>query len=531
MRDQSRIRRFFFLCATRQDMPSRSPRRRTSTSRFPLVAGGLLAALFVAGASVSVAQPSAELAAQAQRGQAAMGAGRFDEAAQIYGELVRAVPGEAGLRLNLGMALSMAGRPREALPHLEAALESGRPELVPAALFLGGVYLELGQPARAVGPLETFLAAQPGNGEARRMLAEALLVLERYEEAALHYRTLTREAPKAPPAWFGLGSAYEGLSQKAFEELQVLAPESAEILLLVAGALVSQERDKRAFQLYQEALEKRPGLAAAHEALAGIYERDGHPEWAATERARARDLPPPDCATASLECQFRAGDYEKVVAGATPLRTAAGRYWLSRAAGELAREAFSRLEALGPSPEATLIQVQILRSQRRYAESKEALQKAQETWPGDPRIRQEMARLLFIGREYEEARPLLEDLLKREPGSAELNLLLGELWVEQRQPENGIPYLEKATVDGPLQLRANAVLGRAYLDAGQAEKAIPQLEAALATDQDGSLRFQLARAYQAAGQADQARRTRQEFQEIQRSQDRTQEEDLVLTPP
>jgi tetratricopeptide (TPR) repeat protein len=530
MRDPSRIRRFF-LCATPQDMPSRSLRRRPSPLRVPLVAGGLLAALSLAGVSAFASPPQADLAAQAQRGRAAMSAGRFEEAARIYGELVQAVPGEAGLRLNLGMALSMAGQPREALPHLEAALDSGRPELIPAALFLGGVYLELGQPARAVGPLETFLAAQPGNGEARRMLAEALLALERYEEAVRHYRTLTEQAPEAAPAWFGLGSAYEGLSQKAFEELQVQAPESAEILLLVGGLMVAQERDKRAFQLYREALEKRPGLAEAHEALAGIYERDGHPDWAATERSRFRDVPPPDCATAPLECRFRAGDYEKVVAAATPLSTAEGLYWLSRAAGELAREAFSRLEALGPSPEATLARVQILRSQRRYAESKEALQKAQEAWPGDLRIRQEMARLLFMGREYEDARPLLEELLRREPDSGELNLLLGELWVEQRQPEKGIPYLEKAAAGGSLQPRARALLGRAYLDSGQAEKAIPHLEAALVIDQDGSLRFQLARAYQAAGQADRARRTRQEFQEIQRSQERTQEEDLVLTPP
>ncbi|MCG6928473.1 MAG: tetratricopeptide repeat protein [Acidobacteria bacterium] len=491
----------------------------------------LLAVLPLAGAVPSAAQPSADLAARAQRGQAAMNAGRFDEAARIYGELVQAVPGEAGLRLNLGMALSMAGRPREARPHLEAALESGRPELVPAALFLGSVYLELGQPARAVEPLETFLAAQPGNREARRMLADALLHLERHGEAARHYRRLTEQAPEDPGAWFGLGRSYEGLSQKAFEELGTLAPESPEILLLVAEALVAQERDKRAFQLYREALDKRPGLAEAHEALGEIYERGGHPDWAAAERAKVRSLPPPDCASARLECDFEAGRYVEVVAAARSLQTAEGRYWLSRAAGELARDAFSRLEGLGPSPEATLVEVQVLRSQRRYAESKEALQKAEEAWPGDLRIRQELAKLLFIGREYEAARPLLEELLSRQPDSPEAHLLLGELWVEQRKPEEAIPHLEKAAVAGPLQLRARAALGRAYVDAGQAEKAIPHLEAALPTDEDGSLRFQLARAYQATGQTDRAREMRQEFQEIQRSQERTQEEDLVLTPP
>lgn len=511
-------------------MTAVSSRRRISPFRFPLVAASL-AAFFLAGALEAVAQPSSELAARARRAQEAMNAGRFDEAARVYGELVQAVPGEPGLRLNLGMALAMAGRPREARPHLEAALASGRPELAPAALFLGGVHLELGQPARAVEPLEAFLAAQPGNREARRMLAEALLFLERHEEAVRHYRTLTEQPPGSPPAWFGLGSSYEGLSQKAFEELQVLAPESAEILLLVAEMMVAQERDKRAFQLYREALDKRPGLAEAHEALGGIYERGGHPEWAAAERAKAGALPSPNCASAPLECDFDAGRYEEVVAAARSLRSAEGQYWLSRAAGELARDAFSHLEELGPSPEATLVEVQVLRSQRRYSESKEALQKAAGAWPGDPRIRQELAKLLFIGREYDEARPLLEGLLSRDPDAPEANLLLGELSVEQRKPEEAIPHLEKAAVAGPLQLRARAALGRAYVDAGQAEKAVPHLEAALPTDEDGSLRFQLARAYQVTGQADQARRMREEFQEIQRSQDRTQEEDLVLTPP
>jgi predicted Zn-dependent protease len=512
--------------------------RRRRTLRFherlcrSAVAAVLLASLSLAGASASLAQPPSELAAKAQRGQAAMAAGRFDEAARLYAELVQAVPGEPGLRLNLGMALSMAGRPRKAIPHLEAALESGRPELVPAALFLGEVFIELDQPARAVEPLESFLAAQPRNADARQMLAEALLALERHGEAIRHFLKLTEQAPKNPRAWYGLMRSYEGLSQRAFEELEVSNPKSVEILLLVAEGLVAQEQDKGAFRLYREALERRPGLAEVHEALAGIYERQGHPEWAAAERARARSLPPPDCDSVPLECDFRAGRYAKVVQAARSLETAEGRYWLSRAAGELAREAFARLDALGPSPEATLVRVGILRSQRRYSQSRDALEEALQTWPGDPRLRRELATLHFMAREYDEALPMLEELLKEEPGSVELNLLVGEIWVEKRQPQKAVPYLEKAVSGDPSWLRPKAVLGRAYVDAGEAEKAIPQLEAALATDEDGSLRFQLARAYQAAGQPDRARQMRREFQEIQREARAEEDEDeVVITPP
>jgi predicted Zn-dependent protease len=492
----------------------------------------LVVTLSLLGASASVAQPSAELAAKAQRGRAAMAAGRFDEAARLYAELVEAVPAEPGLHLNLGMALSMAGRPREAIPHLEAALKSGRPELVPAALFLGEAFIELDQPARAVEPLETFVGAQPQNVEARQMLAEALLALERHGDAIRHFRTLTEQAPKDPRVWYGLMRSYEGVSQQAFEELEISNPKSVEILLLVAEGLVAQEQDKGAFRLYREALERRPGLAEAHEALAGIYERQGHPEWAVAERARARSLPPPDCDSVPLECDFRAGRYARVVQATRSLETAQGRYWLSRAAGELAREAFAHLDELGPSPEATLVRVGILRSQRRYSQSRDALEKALQAWPGDRRLRRELATLHFMAREYDEALPMLEELLKEEPNSDEFNLLVGEIWVEKRQPAKAVPYLEKAVARNPGWLRPKAVLGRAYVDAGEAKKAIPQLEAALTTDEDGSLHFQLARAYQAAGQPEQARRMRQEFQEIQREARAEEDEDeVVITPP
>jgi len=497
------------------------------------LAGGLLAALLGAGRPVSAVQPPEELAAKAQQGKAAMAAGRFDEAAALYRVIVKALPNEPGMLLNLGMALSMAGRPREAVPHLQTALKL-QPDLLPASLFLGASYVELGRPAKAVESLQKFLSAQPEHAEARRMLAGAELALERYDAAARDYRLLSGEAPQDPRAWYGLGKSYEGLSQKAFETLQVSAPESPELLLLAAQGLVSQERDKSAFLLYREALAKKPGLAEAHEALARIYERSGHPDWAQVEHEKAKAFPATDCRTASLECEFRAGRYQKVLEAARPLRTAESRYWTSRAAGELARAAFTRLAQLPPSPEASLVRVHVLRAQRRYLESKEELQQAALAWPEDRRIRREQATLHFIAHEYAEARPPLEELLRHEPDSAELNLLLGESWLESKQPSKALSPLEKAVREDPKLLRARAALGRAYLEAGEATRAIPHLEAALPSDEDGSLNFQLARAYRETGQSDRATRTLETFQEIRRAneaREQSDKEEFAITPP
>jgi len=77
-------------------------------------------------------------------------------------------------------------------------------------------------------------------------------------------------------------------------------------------------------------------------------------------------------------------------------------------------------------------------------------------------------------------------------------------------------------------LRARASLGLAYARTSQAERAIPHLKAALELDADGSLHYQLARAYQATGQAELAKPILQKYQELQQ---RAQPQPPQITPP
>jgi len=494
----------------------------------------LMVCLLPSSAALVHAAPD-DLAAKAQRGKEAMAAGRFDEAAALYAEITRALPDEPGMLLNLGMALSMAGRPQEAVPRLEAALRL-RPDLLPASLFLGAARLELGQPARAVDPLQTVVAAQPDNQEARRRLADALWALDRFEPAAAQYRTLSEQAPDDPRAWYGLGQSYEGLARVALERLQASAPESDYVLRLVAETMVAEGRLTSAFRLYREALEKRPGLAEAHDALARIYEQTGHAEWAAVERERSRAIPPLDCGSPSLECDFRARRFSSVLASAQALGTAEGLYWESRAARELAAEAFGRLDRLPPSAEATLRQVELLRSRKRTLarEAIEDLRKAAQAWPEDLRVRRELATVLLLAGDADAARPILEELLKHDPDSVELRLALGETWLKAQQPARAVPLLESVVRRDPRLLPARAALGRAYVEVGDMAKAIAPLEAALETDDDGSLHYQLARAYRATGRPERASQALAQFQEIRKSSEaRAQElqEEFRITPP
>src|SRR5262249_26321633 len=77
-------------------------------------------------------------------------------------------------------------------------------------------------------------------------------------------------------------------------------------------------------------------------------------------------------------------------------------------------------------------------------------------------------------------------------------------------------------------------LGRAYLESGAAAKAIPALQAALETDTDGSLHFQLARAYRATGQPDLASAAVARFQELRKSSEadaQSLREEFQILPP
>jgi len=419
-----------------------------------------------------LAEPQ-DLALKSRRAKELMAAGRYAEAIPLYAELVRAVPNNPGLILNLGLAQQMAGQPRKAIPQFEAAVKL-QPDLYPAWFSLGTVRMELGEPAYAVRPLEKAVSLQPAD----------------------------------PRAVFALGRCYEALSRRAFERLDKLAQGSAWWLALVAETRLSQGQYRSAFGLYREALAKMPTLPGAHAALAEIYRKTGHPDWAAVEERKEQARPQPDWRTA------------RGVQPATP----EGYYWQSRAYDALAAGTFSRLAQLGPSVELHQFRAQLAATNRRYLEAAAELREALKLAPGDRQLRTELAAALHQARDHAGAQAVLEELLRADPRSAPLNLMYGDTLLLQGQAERAIPYLEKALPGDT----ARASLGRALMQAGQAQRAIPHLKAALKLDADGSLHYQLARALQATGQAEAAAPLLKKYQELQ--QHATPEEPQI-TPP
>src|SRR6202008_578134 len=182
-----------------------------------------------------------DLAEESHRAKDLMAAQRFAEAVPIYRELVRALPDNPGLVMNLGLALDYSGHKREALSEFEKVLQLD-PSNEPALLFLGTTYLDLGETAKALNPLEKLVKAKPGNPDAPEALAETCLALKKFGHAAEGFQKLSQFDPSNPKAWYGLGLSYDGLAQRSFDDLANIASGAAYWLDLAAESrLETQE--------------------------------------------------------------------------------------------------------------------------------------------------------------------------------------------------------------------------------------------------------------------------------------------------
>jgi tetratricopeptide (TPR) repeat protein len=271
------------------------PARLSGLSR--KICAGLL---FAATAWAQAGPPSEPL----RRARELVLAGKPGQAVPIYQELIRTFPDSPDLRMDFCVAQFKARHYRDSIEQAKAALRL-RPDLPGANLFLGASYVELGDFAAAIPPLEKALEAQPNERNARLMLAQALSGAQRYEEAAEQFRKLSGLLPNNPKVWYGLGQCYDKLSRQtpgqrdhyrelarqAFNQLTQLPP-SRESCIHAAEMLEESGEWVEAAEEWREALKIAPddGRARAGLAWALYRARDYEAALALIDRMRKDGL-------------------------------------------------------------------------------------------------------------------------------------------------------------------------------------------------------------------------------------------------
>ena len=157
---------------------------------------------------------------------------------------------------------------------------------------------------------------------------------------------------------------------------------------------------------------------------------------------------------------------------------------------EAAAEAWARLAALPASVESHMRAAELHDRAQRWIEAAAEWRIALDRRGA----RVSLAWSLFRARDYGAAMAALKPVLVKAP--ADVQFLYGASLLNLQQPEAAIPYLRSAIAQDPKLLPARAALGQGLLQMGKAEEAIPLLKEGSAADTDGTIHFQLFRAYQ-----------------------------------
>ena len=323
--------------------------------------------------------------------------------------------------------------------------------------------------------------------------------------------SLTAQSAKE---WYALGGQYGAKAIQSFEELLKLAPESGYVLALLGETKTKDRQFTAALYAYNQAIKRQPSLRSMHSAIAEVYTAINQPEQAKRAEEEERKRPPPNCSIEKLYCSFRDGRFEDVIKLTALQKTPESLYWQVRAYNELSIKALSELQRFPDSAEMHEIKAGIMTEQHKFKDAAGEWREVARLEPAHPAARQELASALYMSGDFKAVLPELTGLLGADPGSPELNFFVGDCLLQTEQVEQSLPYLETAIKKQPRLLPAHASLGFAYARLGSPAKAIPQLKMALPLDQDGSLHYQLSKAYQATGQQALARAMMAKYQTL-----------------
>jgi tetratricopeptide (TPR) repeat protein len=205
-------------------------------------------------------------------------------------------------------------------------------------------------------------------------------------------------------------------------------------------------------------------------------------------------------------CAFMTGDYSLSATASDLLATRsphdlAALYWSVKANEKLAYVAFGHFEQLKPDSERThLLLGDMYRQRQRYEQAESEYKRASTLAPEDPAPLFGLASAYSRDSKSDQALSTAKTALRMSPNDPDVNLLAGEILVSRHEWTEAEAFLNKSLDAKPQALpHVHILLGEVYEGTGRTQDAISQLEMGLASDDDGSVYYRLARIYSRMG--------------------------------
>ncbi len=223
-------------------------------------------------------------------------AGRLQQAAEIYQQVLQIQPDHADALQLLGVIAHQDGQHALALDLISRAIQAA-PSVALYYCNIGPVLLALGQNNEALACYQKAVELQPDHVEALNNIGHLLQQLGRFDEAFDHYQRAIRIKPDYAEAHYNLGLALrnQGRSAEAIasnREALRHKPDFADAYNNIGLLLAEAGRVDEAIQNYQQALSMQPDHAAAHNNLASALKEQGRLDEAAAHGAQALAIRP-----------------------------------------------------------------------------------------------------------------------------------------------------------------------------------------------------------------------------------------------
>jgi tetratricopeptide (TPR) repeat protein len=352
---------------------------------------------------------------------------------------------------------------------------------------LGFIWLEQGDPFRAVPFLLKVRELAPQNIAARAKLALSLKAIGQTAEARKEALSILQQDAGNAEAILVLADTSQSKEEIAVteEQLQKFPQRETVTFHLASASLALRKGDlEGASNEVQKALAVDPKSRQAHLAMASIYALRKDPGQAGLELKSAADLAPVRSVERIRYAEFQAAN------------------------GAIGKAKASLQEITKQAPDyfpAWLSLAQIALREKKYDESLSLLENIFSRDPDNPDVRLFQAEVLLTKGETEKATTVLNQLDSRLPGNPTVKHRLARAYLQSENPALATAALEQAVAANPNYAEAILALGGLNLRSGKPQPVVDAMEDLLKKQPNlWQARVLLANAYQALGRLDDA---------------------------
>lgn len=415
-------------------------------------------------------------------------------AERAYIEAGKLAPDTVGPVVGLGDAYRLQNRRSDAETQYRKAVKL-QPENLALHVNLARFYAASGDLPRAEAVFQEAVGSLTKDPGARMAYAQYLQTVWNFEGAAEQYRLVFQAFPKDSTAKkslvdlaLDLGKLDEASSR--IDELKAEHRSDPDVLYLTGRLLTARNEMPQAVAVLQDATKAAPDHAPAHRALGQAYGRQGDLRRAKTAVMESLKLQPESWETrlTLADLHLRSGAPDLALEEARVVLADAPRHPLAlQLAGDAlfqrgklpeALQHYEALVAVAPDSSSGYFRTgEVFRATQELSKAETRYRLALDRAPGSPEVLTRLVGLLLRKKTSAAAVRLIEEQLEKGGRQAPLHQLLGQVYLTIDEPARAEEHLQRAIALDKNLPAAYAALGELYTRQRHPEKVIAQYQA------------------------------------------------------